>query len=75
MAQHLKQPLLTTKELTSILRVDRQWIYAQIHSGTLPFSYIKVGRLLRFPAESVETFLMKNMREPMQAQKTGNARG
>jgi hypothetical protein len=33
----LGEELLTVEELTAWLKVKREWIYARIHSDTLPF--------------------------------------
>ena len=44
-------PLYTPEEVVEKLRLgDVQWIYQRIHSGTLPFPFIHVGRRLRFRA-------------------------
>lgn len=47
--------LLTTKELQSILQVDRTTIYRMADSGRLPA--IKVGSQWRFPKDQVEAWL------------------
>ena len=49
--------LLTTDETAGILRVEPGWIYTRICRGRLPFAYIKIGKLLRFPAKGVFRFL------------------
>lgn len=49
------EELLTTKELQSILQVDRTTIYRMADSGRLPA--IKVGNQWRFPRNQVEAWL------------------
>ena len=49
--------LLTVEELAAALRLNRSWIYARVHSDSLPFPYTKVGHYLRFSAAGVRDFL------------------
>lgn len=49
--------MLTTKELQSLLLVDRTTIYRMAESGRLPA--IKVGNQWRFPRAQVETWLQR----------------
>lgn len=57
--------LLTTKELQSILLVDRTTIYRMVESGRLPG--IKVGNQWRFPRDQVENWLQRQAKPPFQA--------
>jgi excisionase family DNA binding protein len=54
-----RESLLTPEELCSWLRIPRSWIYQHVHSKTLPFAYIKVGRYVRFPESGILEYLAK----------------
>jgi excisionase family DNA binding protein len=54
--------LLTLQEVVDILRVKESWIYGKIHDGSLPFSYCKIGRHLRFSSKSILEFVEKQTR-------------
>ncbi len=70
-----KTPLLTEEndelldlvELTAGLKVKSGWVYQKIHSGTLPFPYLKVGHYLRFPASGVREYLASQLRPGVRA--------
>jgi hypothetical protein len=40
-------PLLTAAEVAAILKVPKSWLYGRVHTGDLPFEYMKVGHYLR----------------------------
>ncbi len=49
--------LLTINELAHFLNVKVKTLYSMVHRSEIPF--IKVGRLLRFNREQIETWLSK----------------
>ena len=49
--------LLTVNELAHFLNVKVKTLYSMVHRSEIPF--IKVGRLLRFNREQIETWLSK----------------
>jgi excisionase family DNA binding protein len=49
--------LLTTNELCDYLRVDRGWVYQQVHSKAIPFH--KAGNKLRFRKIEIDKYLSK----------------
>ena len=59
--------LLTLKEVTATLKVPNTWIYSNIHRQTLPFGYLKVGHLLRFPASEVKMFVESQIKRGSKA--------
>jgi excisionase family DNA binding protein len=54
--------LLTTKELQTILHVDRTTIYRMAESGRLPA--VKVGGQWRFPRQQIDGWLRQRMATP-----------
>jgi excisionase family DNA binding protein len=53
----MSQELLTTKQLQTILKVDRTTIYRMADSGRIPA--IKIGNQWRFPRKQIELWLWK----------------
>jgi excisionase family DNA binding protein len=47
--------LLTTEELCEYLKVDKGWIYQQVHSKAIPFN--KAGNKLRFRKTEIDKYL------------------
>lgn len=59
----LNEELLTPPELQTFLKLPSlNWIYQHIHSGTLPFPFVKVGHYLRFPADGVRKYIESQTR-------------
>jgi excisionase family DNA binding protein len=54
-----REVLLTPDEVTSWLRIPRSWLYQRIHSRSLPFRMVKVGRYVRFPESGIQEYLVK----------------
>ena len=47
--------LLDVDDLQSVLNLpSKNWIYQKIHSGTLPFPFVKAGHYVRFPLSGVQ---------------------
>lgn len=49
--------LLTVKELSQILKIPEQSIYAGVSKGTFPLRPIKLGKLLRFRASDLDSYV------------------
>jgi excisionase family DNA binding protein len=49
--------LLTPDEVTTGLKLTKNWLYQHVHAGTLPFPFVKVGHYLRFPASGVRKYI------------------
>jgi excisionase family DNA binding protein len=50
--------LLSVKELSALLGVSRDWVYKRTRpSATDPLPCVRLGKLLRFPAEKVREYL------------------
>ena len=56
------EELLTLSELTAALKLKTNWVYQRIHTGTLPFEYVKIGHYLRFPASGVQKYIQSQTR-------------
>ena len=62
--------LLTTKDVRSLLQVDRSTIYRMAEAGQLPA--VKVGKQWRFPAELISRFLEQRAQgQPERPKHTG----
>ena len=51
--------LLTVHELARLLRVPESWIYNHRYHNSLPFPFVRVGRLLRFRRKDIESYLWR----------------
>jgi excisionase family DNA binding protein len=47
--------LLTAQQVAERLDVGTDWIYAQVRAGLIP--HLRLGRLVRFHADSIEAWL------------------
>ena len=54
---NLNNEVFTVKDLCSLLKISKNTAYDLIHSGAI--RYIKIGRQIRIPRESVVRFLNK----------------
>ena len=57
-----RENLLTPEELCGWLKVKTSWLYQRIHSKSLPFPYVKIGRYCRFPESGIRAYLDKQGR-------------
>ncbi len=51
--------LLTPDDFEALTKIPKSWIYGRIHSKTLPFRFIKIGRYVRFRNSDIEDFLRR----------------
>jgi len=54
-----REVLLTPDEFVVWTKVPKSWLYQHIHSKTLPFPYIKIGRYVRIPESGIREYLEK----------------
>ena len=58
--------LLTVEDVAALLKVSKSWVYEHTRSrGTSPearLPHIRIGKYLRFDAESVRAFLARSAR-------------
>ncbi len=47
--------LLTAEDVAAMLGMGTDWIYAQVRANRIP--HVKLGRYVRFRAESIEQWL------------------
>lgn len=57
------QGFLTPEEAGMVLRVKPSWFYANIHFGTLPFKYVKVGQYVRIPALGIKKYIEAQLQD------------
>ena len=54
--------LLTVDDLSALLKINKSWVYGKLHSRTLPFPVVYVGRFPRFRAADVARYLESQTR-------------
>jgi excisionase family DNA binding protein len=54
-----KDELHDIPEGASRLKVKESWFYQNIHAGTLPFPYLKVGRYVRIRKSDLDAYIEK----------------
>ncbi len=58
-------PLLTAEDVAEMIGMGSDWIYAQVRAGRIP--HVKLGRYVRFRAESIEEWICELERGTMAA--------
>ena len=54
--------LLTIEKISEELNVPKSWIYRQVRNKENPLPHIKLGKYLRFEAESIRKHIDQNRR-------------
>ncbi len=54
--------LLEISKSAEILKVKDSWFYQNIHAGTLPFSYVKIGRYVRIKRSDLMNYIERSTR-------------
>ena len=54
--------LWDVNDVTRRLKVRKSWIYARVHSRSLPFPFIKVGHYLRFRRQDIEDYIENGLK-------------
>jgi excisionase family DNA binding protein len=54
-----REVLLTPDEFTAWTKIPKSWLYGHIHSKSLPFPFVKIGRYVRFPESGIREYLKK----------------
>jgi excisionase family DNA binding protein len=49
--------LLTAEQVAELLGMGTDWVYAQVRANRIP--HVKLGRYVRFRAESIELWIME----------------
>jgi len=56
------ESLLTIDELSTYLKVPKKTIYDMVYTKRIPYS--KIGRLLRFDKQLIDTWISRNTKIP-----------
>lgn len=63
--------LLTVEQVSSLLNMKRSFVYGLVESGTIP--YYRIGRLIRFRLNDIESWMENHRIEPLEANKRARA--
>jgi len=53
------ESLLSVSQVAELLNIRKSWIYNHNYTGTLPFPVVRIGGLLRFRREDIESYLWR----------------
>jgi excisionase family DNA binding protein len=51
--------LFTPDDFEALTKIPKSWLYGRIHSKSLPFAHLKIGRYVRFRKSDIEDFLQR----------------
>lgn len=51
----MSDQLLHAEDVAAILGVSKDWVYAQVNMGKIP--YVRLGRRVRFRRESIDAWI------------------
>jgi excisionase family DNA binding protein len=52
-------PLLSVKEFSKLTSLPPSWIYDRVYQRNLPFDYVKIGKSIRIPSDSLREYLAR----------------
>lgn len=67
----MEKQILTIEDVQELLSVGRDWIYARMKSGQLP--YLKMGHYIRFKHEDIKALLERSREQVSGEEEDGHS--